>query len=241
MAQELSHVTVTVKDVNEAPMITTGPTRRDREENVTDEALQVFTYVASDVDADDDAADLTWSIEGEDAAKFNIGEDDGMLTFKESPDYEMPADRNKDNVYKVTVVVSDDGSPKLTDKRQVEVTVTDVEEPGVVTLSSVQPKVAIQQTAALEDSDGDVKDVEWQWYRNNAGSCPTALTDVDQALINALAAVDSDWSKIPDAESDTYTPEAGTDKDEGKCLLALAKYNDRRGTSKAAAKQSTTR
>ena len=65
-----------------------------------------------------------------------------MLTFKEkSPDYEMPADRNKDNVYKVTVVVSDDGSPKLTDKRQVEVTVTDVEENGEVTLSSVHPRL----------------------------------------------------------------------------------------------------
>ena len=61
---------------------------------------------------------------------------------------------------------------------------------------------------------------------------------MDQALISALADEGSDWSKIPDAESDTYTPEAGTDKDEGKCLLALAKYNDRRGTSKAAAKQS---
>ena len=231
-------VTVTVKDVNEAPMITAGPTRRDRAENVTDDALQVFTYVASDVDADDEVDDLTWSIEGEDAAKFNISEDDGTLTFEESPNYEMPADRNKDNVYKVTVVVSDDGSPKLTDKRQVEVTVTDVEEPGVVSLSSVQPKVAIQQTAALEDSDGDFKDVEWQWYRSNADSCPTALTNVDQALIDELAAADSAWSKIPDAESDTYTPEAGTDKDEGKCLLALAKYNDRRGTSKAAAKQS---
>ena len=172
-------VTVTVKDVNEAPMITTGPTRRDRAENVTGDALQVFIYVASDVDADDDVDDLTWSIEGEDAAKFNIGEDDGILTFEESPNYEMPADRNKDNVYKVTVVVSDDGSPKLTDKRQVEVTVTDVEEPGVVSLSSVQPKVVIQQTAALEDSDGDVKNVEWQWYRSNADSCPTALTNVD--------------------------------------------------------------
>ena len=169
--------TVTVRDVNEAPTIDTGPTRRDREENQTDTDLQVFTYVASDIDADDDAA-LTWSIEGEDIAKFDIGEDTGTLAFKESPDYEMPADRNKDNVYKVTVVVSDDGSPKLTDKRQVEVTVTDLEEDGKVTLSSVQPKVAIPLMAALEDSDGDVKDTAWQWYRSD--TCPaTALTDVN--------------------------------------------------------------
>ena len=231
-------VTVTVIDLNEAPMITTGPTRRDREENADDDALTVFTYAASDIDEDDDTEDLTWSIEGEDTAKFDMGEDTGLLAFKESPDYEMPTDRNKDNVYKVTVVVSDDGSPKLTDKRQVEVTVTDVEEDGVVSLSSVQPKVAIQQMAALEDSDGEVTDTVWQWYRSDNDTCPTALTSVDQALITALAAGGSGWSPIPDAESDTYTPGAGTDKDEDKCLLALAKYNDRRGTAKAAAKQS---
>ena len=228
-------VTVTVKDVNEAPMITTGPTRRDREENAADDALQVSTYIGSDVDEGDDVADLTWSIEGEDFAKFDIDESTGLLTFKESPDFEMPADRNKDNVYKVTVVVSDDGSPKLPDKRQVEVTVTDVEEDGEVTLSSVQPKVAIDLTASLEDSDGDVKDTAWQWYRSD--TCPTALAQVGPALITALDG-SSDWSEVPDAESETYTPEAGTAKDEGKCLLALAKYNDRRGTSKAAAKQS---
>ena len=228
--------TVTVKDVNEAPMITTGPTRKEIDENETGDDLQVFDYGASDIDEDDDA-DLTWSIEGEDLAKFNIDDGTGVLAFKESPDYEMPADRNKDNVYKVTVVVSDDGSPELTDKRQVEVTVTDVEEEGEVTLSSVQPKVAIDLTASLEDPDGDAKDTAWQWYRSDAAACPAVLTAVGPALITALDNT-NEWSEIPDAESDTYTPEVGTDKDEGKCLLALAKYNDRLGTSKAAAKQS---
>ena len=231
-------VDVTVNDVNEAPMIDTGPSRRDREEKATDDGLQVFVYVASDPDEGDDAG-LTWTIEGEDAAKFNIVEGTGALTFKESPDYEMPADRNKDNLYKVTVVVSDDGSPKLTDKRQVEVTVTDVEEPGVVSLSSVRPKVAIDLTATLKDSDGDVEDTAWQWYRSDVVSvCPAVpIPATDQTLETALTA-GTDWSKVPDAESDTYTPEAGDDTDVGKCLLALAKYNDRRGTSKAAAKQS---
>ena len=60
----------------------------------------------------------------------------------------MPADRNKDNVYKVTVVVSDDGTPKLMDERQVEISVTDVEEDGTVTLSAVQPKTGIDLMAS---------------------------------------------------------------------------------------------
>ena len=63
-------VTVTVEDVNEAPMINTGPTRRDHAEN-TPIATPIGDYGATDVDEGDDAA-LTWSLDGEDAAKFNI-------------------------------------------------------------------------------------------------------------------------------------------------------------------------
>ena len=88
------------------------------------------TSALDDDDGDTWSADLTWTVEGEDTAMFEMGETDGTLRFKESPNFEMPMDRNKDNVYKVTVVVSDDGDPKLTDKRQVEITVTDVAEDG---------------------------------------------------------------------------------------------------------------
>ena len=63
-------VTVTVEDVNEAPMINTGPTRRDHAENTPITAL-IGDYGATDVD-EGDTPDLTWSLEGEDAAKFNI-------------------------------------------------------------------------------------------------------------------------------------------------------------------------
>ena len=166
-------VTVTVEDVNEAPMLNSGPTRRDHAENI-DIATLIGEYGATDVDDGDTV--LTWSLEGEDAAKFNIVEADGMLTFKESPNYEMPADRNKDNVYKVTVVVSDDGTPKLMDKRQVEITVTDEEEDGTVTLSAVQPKTGIDLMASLTDpdnvtstdTDGRIETgVTWQWCGTN--------------------------------------------------------------------------
>ena len=63
----------------------------------------------------------------------------------------MPAASN--NLYRVTVEVSDG---KLKATRPMTVMVTDVEEEGKVTLSSVQPKVAIKLTASLKDSDGDV-------------------------------------------------------------------------------------
>ena len=72
----------------------------------------------------------------------------------------MPAASN--NMYRVTVEVSDG---KLKATRPMTVMVTDLEESGMVTLSSVQPKVAVELTASLEDSDGGVKDITWQWAR----------------------------------------------------------------------------
>ena len=194
-------VTVTVDDVNEAPMITTGITRRDHPENTaTDDADgSIATYVASDIDEGDDVADLAWTVEGEDAAMFEMGETDGMLRFKESPNFEMPMDRNKDNVYKVTVVVSDDGDPKLTDKRQVEITVTDMAEDGEVMLSAVQPKVGIDLMASLTDPDdvtspnakGTIEDgVKWQWWRTTANDDETAPVFPDTGGATA-------WEKSP--------------------------------------------
>ena len=59
-------------------------------------------------------ASCTWSVSGTDAGDFEIsnvvGEATfGALTFKKAPNYEMPADANRDNVYNVTVVATDKG------------------------------------------------------------------------------------------------------------------------------------
>ena len=48
-----------------------------------------------------------------------------VLSFKENPDYEMPGDRNRDNVYEVTVRASDGG---LNTDYKVIVKVTNQEE-----------------------------------------------------------------------------------------------------------------
>ena len=96
------------------------------------------------------------------------------MTFKEIPNFEAPADANRDNEYMVTVVVTDagiEGKGKLSAERDVVVTVTNVDEPidedaadnPVVTLSSLQPKVGVPLTATLDDPDGGEKDIKWQW------------------------------------------------------------------------------
>ena len=78
----------------------------------------VATYMATGPNA----ASASWSLEGDDADDFTISSG-GVLTFRSSPDYEMPADADTDNVYMVTVKATS-GSEMAT--QNVTITVTDV-------------------------------------------------------------------------------------------------------------------
>ena len=111
-------VTITVTDVDEAPVIITGEGVLNYVENGTG---PVGTYSATDPES----ATITWSPEGDDAADFEISAG-GVLTFKSSPDYEAAADDDTDNAYEVTVRASD--SSGISDPIDVTITVTDVEE-----------------------------------------------------------------------------------------------------------------
>ena len=112
----LDDVTVTVTDEDEVPTIA-GDATIDYAENGTDD---VATYTAMDPEE----ATITWSLAGDDAAAFDIT--DGVLTFNESPDYEMSADADADNTYMVTVEASDGTNMATT--LAVTITVTDEED-----------------------------------------------------------------------------------------------------------------
>ncbi len=164
-------------------------------------------FTAADPDNTDET--ITWSLSGEDAGDFTIV--DGALTFKTSPNYERPGDADGDNVYKVTVSATD--ADRNRGEKDVEVKVANVDEPGTVTLSSVQPRVGVALTASLTDIDGGVSGVMWQWYDG---------TIIEENLTQ---------NAIEDAMSDTYTPTAA---DLDKPLMARASYTDAQGPGEAA-------
>ena len=85
---------------------------------------QGLTYTAVATDADGDA--LTYSLSGTDAALFRIGPNTGVVNFRQAPDFEMPGDDDDDNVYDITVTVSD-GSNAV--DQAVAITVTDEYDP----------------------------------------------------------------------------------------------------------------
>ena len=109
---------LTAPGSNQAPQITSGPTSRTMAEN------SVLTVVGTYTAMDPENAAVTWSLAGDDADDFIII--NGVLTFRARPDFENPTDADTDNIYEVTVRVSDGA---LEDTRDVTITVTDVAEP----------------------------------------------------------------------------------------------------------------
>lgn len=84
---------------------------------------------STDVDA---GATATYSIVGgADSAKFTIDASTGVLSFASAPNYESPTDTAVNNVYDVTVQVSD--GLGATDTQAIAVTVTNVNEAPAIT------------------------------------------------------------------------------------------------------------
>jgi len=90
--------TFSVVNVNEAPSIST-----DSAQSYTENSGATISISASDVDA---GSSLTYSVSGTDSALFSISTS-GILSFTTAPDFESPTDSGGNNVYNVSVGVSD--------------------------------------------------------------------------------------------------------------------------------------
>ncbi|MBF0262036.1 MAG: cadherin domain-containing protein, partial [Magnetococcales bacterium] len=142
-------VTINVIDLNEGPVIAaTAPSAVNFAENGTGTAYQA---PATDPDKNDI---LTWSLGGADEALFSIHADTGAVTFRLPPDFESTTHAP---VYALTVKVQDKGG--LTDSKAVTITVTDVNEPPVVTSGSsatfVENGTGVVYTATAIDPDAN--------------------------------------------------------------------------------------
>ena len=202
-------VTITVTDENETPEF---PSTETGDRQVAENTVAGEDIGAAVAAIDPDAGDtLTYTLGGDDAASFDIIESSGQLQAKAALDYEDKAS------YEVTVSAHDgkdasgDANPATDDTITVTITVTNIDEPGTVTLSSAQPRVYAAFTATLTDPDGSISDVTWQWESSSDGS--------------------TNWTAIGGATAATYTPAAGY---AGNYLRATASYTDGEGPGKSA-------
>jgi len=114
-------VTVTVNDVNEAPVAV------DNAFTIAENAgaSSLGTVAATDVDGDT----LTWSITaGNGSSLFTINAANGALSTTGDLDYETAAQ------HVLTITVTDDGTGTLSDTATVTVTVTDVSEVSTIAI-----------------------------------------------------------------------------------------------------------
>ncbi|QAR33629.1 hypothetical protein EP073_09515 [Geovibrio thiophilus] len=146
-AVQIISVTVTDEINENAPAFTGGATF-----SVPENQTSVGTTSATDADGDTLAFSITG---GADAAKFSIGAATGILSFIAAPDYENPTDAGADNIYNVTVTVSDG---TFTANSSFAVTVTNENDNAPVFSSSgtfsVDEGLTAVGTIAATDADG---------------------------------------------------------------------------------------
>ena len=200
-------VNIIVTNVNEKPTITLVDGSQDYAENGM---APVASFTAEDPETE---SAIQWSLVTAAVDSANVSDDDvadhgnftistsGVLEFKNPPNYEDAKDAGTNNEYKVTVQARGSGSGD-TAYYEVVVNVTNVEEDGTVSLTTLQPQVRVRLTARVSDPDLNVTGTTWQWYNSSDMST---------------------WAEIEDATQATYRPAAS---DAGKYLRAVATYTD---------------
>ena len=182
----------------------------------------VYTFVATDPEG----KTIFWTLSGTDADDFMI--DNGVLQFKNAPDYEIPLDDTTENtpdtetttdattsdgIYEVTVRFSDGGNAA---EHSMKVEVQDVEEDGMIMLSPIQPQVGTPLQAVIIDLDGVTTNTSFNPQATYVWSKSDTMTGT--------------YTDIPGATQETYTP---TMDDEGDYLRATVTYIEHASTRPA--------
>ena len=204
---DTADIRVTLQNVIELLTQLEGPSSTDYAENG---AVRVATYSASS-EADRDG--IAWNLGGDDAGHFSIDNPAGVLrfhidpdddnSFPKLPDFEAPVDDDGENDYEVVVLAQAGSALTL---HSVTVTVTDENEAGTLTLSSVRPKMGELLMATPTDPDGVTAGTAmWQWERSAGRNV---------------------WVVIDGATEASYMPTAA---DTGAYLRVTATYDDEHG------------
>jgi SPP1 family predicted phage head-tail adaptor len=146
-------ISVTVTAVNDiVPAITSNGGGATAAISVEEAQTAVTTVTSADADGPTAAYTI---VGGADAALFELNAGSGVLTFADAPDFSAPGDADANNVYEVTVQVSDGTN---TDTQAISVTVTEAVSsgywPGAV-INAASASYADVSAAVASASAGD--------------------------------------------------------------------------------------
>jgi len=183
---------VVVTNVNDAPVISSNGGGSTAAVNAAENAKAVTSVRG----ADPEKTVITWSISGgADKALFKIDAKTGVVSFKSAPDFEAPTDIGKNNVYDVTIKVTD--ATGLSDTQALAVTVANVNETPVITSNDGGTKAAVtiaentKTVTTAKATDPDKAAVTW----SISGGADKALFQID-AKTGAVA-----FKSAPDFEA----------------------------------------
>ena len=151
-------------------------------ENKTD----VYTFTANDF--------VTWSLSGgTDKGLFSINSSTGALTFNSAPDYESPADSNKDNSYVVDIRATDSLNNYV--DQTVSVLIADVDELTSSPIYSIYTDINVPQENYLLTTTAQTSNVAagtklyWSLSGTNIN-----LADFSSGSMNGEGTVGNDGS-----------------------------------------------
>lgn len=138
----------------------------------------------------------SFSLEGEDAHLFTLDAKSGNLTLNHVPDFERPDDRDRDNIFDLTVVALDPVDPALVTRQAIEVSVVDVPETlyqiSIDEVNTRSPGELI--VFSVEDSSGVIVGVDGSRIApNNPGYVDAVLSEkrfdsgLSQVALSVLA------------------------------------------------------
>ncbi|MEQ1661568.1 MAG: cadherin-like domain-containing protein [Thiobacillus sp.] len=171
-------VSIAITPLNDnAPTITSNGAGNNAAISVAENTTAVTTVTATDADLP--AQTLTYSLSGTDAAQFSIDANTGVLTFLAAPDYDNPADSGGNNVYNVTVQVSDGNGG--TDTQTIAVTVSNLNDAPVATITPPTYNATEQVALTLSGTGLSISDAD------AGGASVQATLSVTSGLLTASA------------------------------------------------------
>ncbi len=228
-------ITINVNDLNDnIPIITSAATA-----SVLENSTSVLTIVATDADA---GTSVVYSISGgDDQTRFSIVSSTGVLTFVVAPDFESPNDAGADNIYQVSVNVSD-GLYSVSQDIAISVTDQNDNKPvvSIATFNIDQNQDNNTVIGTLTASDADVGTIFQNWVilsDNNNGVFTLNRNTGALSLVNQTLLVDTmvpllvavgDGANVSDPAVITINVEIDqeTDSDGDGLLDALEDINE---------------
>jgi hypothetical protein len=221
------NISVTVTNIDEsAPTVPTTVTATVTENS----SGTVLVLTATDTDAN---AGLTYSIPeittgaNVDGSKFRISST-GILTFAAAPNFESPTDNGSDNIYLVTVQVSD-GTFTVT--RNITVTVTNVNEAPVVpgSISVAENTTQVLNPAATDQDAGAILTYSIPTTYSNANADGNKFSISSSGVLAFLAAPNFESPTDSDANNSyliTLQVSDGTNNITRDIIVAVTNVNE---------------